>query len=175
MVGPRIRSIPTADDVRRMLAACAEDTPSDIRARAMLTLQSGWALRSGELIALTVADVDHGYLTLRNRVAPVSLPLFVPMQDAIHAYLTRARPALLSSSRPTSILFLRGDGRPLTPMDWRVIVTRLAGAARAGNLTPADIRRGGIAAMLRAGATPFEVAEACGIQNPRHLLDMEAA
>jgi site-specific recombinase XerD len=135
------RYLPTSD-VARLVDSCPSGKPSGIRDRAVLLLLARLGLRSSDVCALRLQDVDFSQATLRltgkARVEEL-LPLPQDVGDAVLLYLERARPA--SNDRH---LFLTGA----------------RGAAFASSGTVSCIVRG---AARRAGVVP-----PCGAHRLRH-------
>lgn len=94
----RLASLPRylpAADVERLVASCPTDKPVGLRDRAVLLLLSRLGLRSGDVRALGLRDIDFARGTLRltgkSRVEGL-LPLPQDVGDAVLLYLARARP-----------------------------------------------------------------------------------
>jgi integrase/recombinase XerD len=106
----------TEDDVERLLAAPAGDTPEALRDAAMLELLYACGLRVSELVSLRVAQVDlhRGVLVVLGKGARERM---VPIGDAavtrIEHYLARARAALLDG-RVSDALFVTRRGGGMT-------------------------------------------------------------
>jgi site-specific recombinase XerD len=87
---------PSWDDVRRLLATTEGDRPKDIRDRAILLLLAVYALRSGEVRALKLEDLDweRNLLSVsRTKVRKREpYPLSPTVGEAIIRYLKEARP-----------------------------------------------------------------------------------
>lgn len=87
---------PTWNDVQRLIATTDSDRPKDLRDRAMLLLFAVYGLRSGEVRALRLEDVDW-----ENNLINVPrskgrrtqrYPLVGPVGEAILGYLEEGRP-----------------------------------------------------------------------------------
>lgn len=111
-------------------AAVAGDDPA-IRARddAILEVLYGSGLRVGELCSLGPADLDldRGRATVwgkggKQRVVPLSAPAV----DALRAWVTGPRRALVAGAAEADALFVNSRGRRLTPRDARRILDRRA-------------------------------------------------
>ena len=106
----------TEDDVERLLAAPAGDTPEALRDAAMLELLYACGLRVSELVSLRVAQVDlhRGVLVVLGKGARERM---VPIGDVavtrIEHYLGRARAALLDG-RVSDALFVTRRGGGMT-------------------------------------------------------------
>jgi integrase/recombinase XerD len=93
-------------DVKSVLASCNRQRAVGRRDHAILLLLARLGLRAGEVVSLTLEDIDweHGYLTVRGKGnRSEQLPLPVDVGKAIAAYLRGGRP---NSTRRH--VFLRG-------------------------------------------------------------------
>jgi len=95
----RLESLPRGpswNDVQRLLASCAGDTPTEIRDRAMLLVLAIYGLRSAEVRALRVDDIDWERETIRIRrskqLKTQHYPLVHEVGAAIVRYLREVRP-----------------------------------------------------------------------------------
>lgn len=100
-----LRALPW-DDVRRILRAVDRRTKCGNRDYAMLLMMSTYGLGAGEVIGLTLDDIDWRATTLhvvrpKTRVE-FMLPLLPAVSRALAAYLQRGRPG----HAPTRHLFL---------------------------------------------------------------------
>jgi site-specific recombinase XerD len=90
-----------AEQIQRVLDSCDRDTASGKRNYCILLLLARLGLRAGEVVALTLDDIDWeaGAITLRGKGKRVAqMPLPVEVGAAIADYLRRARPACSSRS-----------------------------------------------------------------------------
>lgn len=113
----RDESLPYAPDwadVQRMLADVDTDKPLDIRDRAILLLLAVYGLRSGEVAALRLDQIDWDNGTLRifrlKRRQPQIYPLVSSAAEAIKRYIDTVRPP---SSCPEVFLCIQAPRRPL--------------------------------------------------------------
>ena len=131
--GPRLfsqESLPVGpkwEDVQRLIASADTDIPKDIRDRAILLLLAVYGLRSGEVVGLTLDDVDweHDILHVSRpkQRCKQEYPLAVEVGEAILRYLERVRPRIGSRSL---FLTLKAPFRPLAPTSLHYVVsTRL--------------------------------------------------
>jgi integrase/recombinase XerD len=95
----RLESLPRGpawSDVQRLLAACAGDTPSQIRDHAMLLVVAVYGVRSGEVRHLRLEDIDweREILCIRRPKQRKSqhCPLVREVGAAILRYLREVRP-----------------------------------------------------------------------------------
>ena len=165
-------SIPRAiapDHVRRVLAHCNRHTSVGRRDFAILMLLARLGLRSGEVVALTLEDIDWevGHLRVCGKGRRECLvPLPADVGEAIAAYLQQGRPP-----SATRRLFLRthapfrglGRSNPLGPIVKRAF-------ARAGIDSPRNgahqFRHGLATQMLKRGASLLEIGEVLRHRSP---------
>lgn len=95
----RLESLPRGpawSDVQRLLAACAGNTPSEIRDHAMLLIISVYGVRSGEVRHLRLDDIDWEREIIRIRRPKQRksqhYPLVREVGSAILRYLREVRP-----------------------------------------------------------------------------------
>jgi integrase/recombinase XerD len=95
----RLESLPRGpawSDVQRLLAACAGDTPSEIRDRAMLLVIAVYGVRSGEVRHLRLDDIDREreIICIRRPKQRKSqhYPLVREVGAAVLRYLREVRP-----------------------------------------------------------------------------------
>ena len=99
------RSLPSAQ-VEKVLAHCNRKTAVGRRDYAILLLLARLGLRAGEVVALTLDDVDWetGRITIHGKRGRVDqLPLPADVGEAIVAYLKNGRPQVSDNRR----LFIR--------------------------------------------------------------------
>jgi site-specific recombinase XerD len=113
----RQESLPYAPDwcdVQRMLADAETDNPRDIRDRAILLLLPVYGMRSGEVAALRLDQIDWAGGTLRlfrlKRRQPQIYPLVPSAAEALAGYIDTVRPL---SSCPEVFLCMQAPRRPL--------------------------------------------------------------
>lgn len=141
------RALPPGQ-VERVLAACNRQTAVGRRDYAILLLLARLGLRAGEVVALTLEDLDWqaGVLTVRGKGGRASqLPLPVAVGEALAAYLQDGRPR--GASR---CVFLRG----------RAPVVSFKGSPAIDSIVKHALARAGIDAP-RKGAHQFRHSLAC--------------
>jgi integrase/recombinase XerD len=113
----RQESLPYAPDwidVQRMLADTETDKLRDIRDRAILLLLAVYGLRSGEVAALRLDQIDWANGSLRlfrlKRRQPQIYPLLPSAAEALARYIDTVRPP---SSCPEVFLRMQAPRRPL--------------------------------------------------------------
>lgn len=113
----RLETLPYAlnwSDVRRLIDTASADTEHDIRDRAILLLLAVYGLRSGEVAALRIDDIDRSAKVLRiwrqKRRAPQIYPLAPSVEEALVKYIEAARPPVVHRE-----IFIR-EMAPRTPV-----------------------------------------------------------
>jgi integrase/recombinase XerD len=110
-------SLPYAPDwsaVQQMLADVDTDKPRDIRDRAILLLLALYGMRSGEVAALQLDQIDWAGRTIRlvrlKRRQPQIYPLLPAVAEALAGYIDTVRP---TSSCQDVFLCMQAPLRPL--------------------------------------------------------------
>ena len=110
-------SLPYAPDwsaVQQMLADVDTDKPRDIRDRAILLLLALYGMRSGEVAALQLDQIDWAGRTIRlvrlKRRQPQIYPLLPAVAEALARYIDTVRP---TSSCQDVFLCMQAPLRPL--------------------------------------------------------------
>jgi site-specific recombinase XerD len=178
---PRVENkfIPTytADDVKKLLAACEITIPGKpllskaliARNRAIVSLFIDSGIRLNELVQLRLCDIDrrmHVLLVHRKgnkwQQIPVSRDGFKPL----HHYLTKYRPVLAGTdvAHKEEPVFLADDGEPLTR--WGVEMLFKSLKKRTGiegkKVGPHNCRRYMATTQLRMGRSPLDVQRQMG-------------
>jgi site-specific recombinase XerD len=161
----RLSTVPkylTPSEVQRLLGTCRRDTPTGRRDYAILLLLARLGLRAGEIVALSLDDIDWraGEMTVPGKgLVHDRLPLPVDVGEAVAAYLSQGRPAC-SSRR----VFIRAKAprRGLSHPSTVSTIVRTA-VERAGLHPPvkgAHLLRHTLATeMLRGGGSLAEIGE----------------
>jgi integrase/recombinase XerD len=144
-------------DVEKLIASCDRDKPCGIRDRAILLLLARLGLRAGDILDLTLDDIDWVAGTLRVQGKgrrEIRLPLPQDAGDALLAYLENGRPRMTGAQ-----VFLRAVAphRPFAVSSSVSSLVRLAlrragikdAPTRGANL----LRHSAATSLLRAGAT----------------------
>jgi len=170
----RGRTLPTVasqDGMRTLLDAKRDEAAGGdviaLRDHAILELLYGSGMRVSELCGIDLDDVDPGRATVRvlgkgskERVVPFGLPA----RDAIGAYLTRARPALIAradSASPAMFLGARG-GRLGSRTVYGVVAIALGPIVSADTVGPHALRHSAATHLLDGGADLRAVQEILG-------------
>lgn len=158
-----------ARDVRRIVCACDTRTARGRRDRAVLLLLARLGLRAGEVVHMTLEDIDWhaGELVVRGKGSRLDrLPLPADVGSALVAYL-RDRHAVDGSRR--MFLTNRAPRRPFTTS--ATVSTIVARAIQRAGLQPpsrgAHLLRHSLATdLLRRGASLSEIGELLRHRGP---------
>jgi integrase/recombinase XerD len=156
-----------ADVVARLLDSCDRATAVGCRDYAILLLLSRFGLRSQEVAALELGDVDWraGELTIRGKGDRRDrLPLVCDVGSALVAYLRRARPAC---SCRRLFVSARAPLAPLSASAVRSVVRDACKRAGLERLGAHQLRHTAATEMLRHGAPLAEIGQ---VLRHRYLL-----
>lgn len=161
-------SLPYAPDwsaVQQMLADVDTDRPRDIRDRAILLLLALYGMRSGEVAALRLDQIDWAGRTLRlirlKRRQPQIYPLLPAVAEALARYVDTVRPP---SSCPEVFLCMQAPLRPLKAgsifdvANRRFVALGIAAAHRGGHA----LRHACAVRLLAEGLTLKEIGDHLG-------------
>lgn len=157
--GTRLPSTMSAAQVDALLEGCDRSTNSGRRDYAVLTLLARLGLRSGEVAALQLGDVDWraGELMVRGKARRQDrLPLPVEVGEALADYLRRSRPR---SEYRQVILTLYAPFRPIQPCSITNIVYRACRRAGVALVGGHRLRHALATEMLRQGGNLKEIAQ----------------
>lgn len=150
------------EHIQAVLTYCDRDTLIGRRDYAILTILSHLGLRAGEIVALTLDDInwDAGSITVSGKMGQSAcLPLPTEVGEALADYLQHGRP--ISKDRT---LFLRTIA-PIRGLGGQQTIATIVNAAitRAGVDTPSrgahQFRHAVATNMLRQGATLNEIGQ----------------
>jgi integrase/recombinase XerD len=159
-------------EVERLLAATNGSDHAAIRAKAVLTLISTYALRSSEIARLLVSDFDWKKTTLTvrrsKRGRQQRLPLPPDVRRAVLMYM-RIRPRC---SCRNLFVTLRPLFRPIGKRSfYDLIANRLKGLGiTSGRLGPHSIRHARVMQLLREGTPIQEIGDFLGQRHPESPL-----
>jgi site-specific recombinase XerD len=160
---------PTWTEVQRLLTQTDTDHPRDIRDRAMLILLAVYGLRSGEVAALRLDQLDwaHEQITIvrtKQRCTQI-YPLSQPLGLAVLRYLQEVRPR---GAWPEIFLTLRAPVRPLSPGAlYHLTCTRLAQVGYAGaHAGPHTLRHACAAHLVACHLSLKEIGDHLGHRSP---------
>jgi integrase/recombinase XerD len=155
----------TDEEVRRLLAAPATPTPSDLCDQAVLELAYASGLRLAELrnLRLEQLHLEAGFVTVigkgnKERVVPMGRPAVA----ALERYLQVGRPNLVSRKSP-AVVFLTRRGTPFAHTTlWLRIKRRVRLAGIERNITPHMLRHSFATHLLEHGADLRVIQEMLG-------------
>ncbi|WP_396204611.1 site-specific tyrosine recombinase XerD [Gemmatimonas sp.] len=164
----RWRTLPevlSVDEILRLLAAPQLDERLAFRDRAMLELAYGAGLRVSEWIGLAVKDVllEDGLVRVfgkgsKERLVPIGRSAI----GAVAVYLRELR-AVLERGQGKGILFLNGQGKPLTRMGaWKILRKYVDQAGIEKAVSPHTLRHSFATHLLEGGADLRAVQEMLG-------------
>ncbi|MEE2816007.1 MULTISPECIES: tyrosine recombinase XerC [unclassified Microbacterium] len=169
--GKTLPVVASQDGMRDLLdqhrAAAASGDPIAMRDHAILEVLYGSGMRVSELCGVDVDDVDLHRRTVRvlgkgakERVVPFG----APAADAIGAYLSRGRPALIARAEHTTpALLLGARGARIGPRTVYALVARvLSPIVGAEHVGPHALRHSAATHLLDGGADLRAVQEILG-------------
>jgi integrase/recombinase XerD len=153
--GRRLPSLLSREEVDALLRRPDPRRPAGRRDRAMLELLYATGLRVSELVSLGLNDVnlEARVLVARGKGSKERLvPVGAPAAEAVRAYLSTAREALLRGRRSKD-LFVTPRGRRMTRQAFGRIVARHARAAGIRRaISPHKLRHSFATHLLEGGA-----------------------
>ena len=163
----------------------AQESPEVLRDRAMFQVLYATGLRAGEMVALSVSDLDLASGTLRvdaghGKTRQVAIASSAALQ-ALSDYLERGRPAMtrgLPAGTPeqganlaeevekaSTALFLNHRGQRLTRQGFWLILKAYARSAGLSGITPHTLRHSFAAQKLKGGADIRDLQQILGHAN----------
>jgi integrase/recombinase XerD len=166
------RPVLTPAEVARLLAQPNTSLQVGIRDRAILELFYATGLRIGEVLALTVYDVDLEAGLLRVRTSKSGRGRVVPLGTGagrwLREYLERVRPRPSRFAPHARALFLTQQGRALTHHVLRGLLQRYVRAAQLRpHVTCHTLRHSCATHLLEAGADLGAIQELLGHRDLR--------
>jgi integrase/recombinase XerD len=161
----------TVSEVQALLDSVVGDEPPALRDRALLEFLYATGARISEALALTVDDVLDDNLRAATAIRVTGkgnkqriVPVGSFARDALDAYLTRARPVLLSvRGRSTPMVFLGNRGGPLSRQNaWLILRSAAERANLTRALSPHTLRHSFATHVLSGGADIRVVQELLG-------------
>jgi integrase/recombinase XerD len=160
------KALPLSEVEAILEAAGSAGTPLALRDRALLEVLYGTGARISEAVGLDVDDLDRVDRTvlLRGKGSKERLvPIGSFALEAVEAYLTRARPALVSTASPAGGLFLNSRGGRLSRQSaWAVLVKAAERAGVGLEVSPHTLRHSFATHLLDGGADVRVVQELLG-------------
>jgi integrase/recombinase XerD len=164
----QFRTLPevlSVEDVLKLLAAPGLDERLAFRDRAMLEVAYGAGLRVSEWIGLALKDVllEEGLVRVlgkgnKERLVPIGRTAI----GALAVYVRELRP-VLERGEGKGILFLNGQGKPLTRMGaWKMLRKYVTMAGIEKPVSPHTLRHSFATHLLEGGADLRAVQEMLG-------------
>ena len=161
----RLPRVVPDDTLQALLDAPDTQTPTGLRDGALIELLYATGIRVGELVGLSVGDVDlaQGQAVVFGKGSKERIvPVHHLAASRLRAYLRDGRPRLLKD-RPTEALFLSTRGRPLSPEAVRRILNRhLTAAGATVAVSPHSLRHTFATHLVEGGADLRTVQELLG-------------
>lgn len=157
--GTRLPPTMSAENVAKLLASCDRSMTNGRRDYAILSLLARLGLRSGEVAALQLGDVDWraGEILVRGKARRQDrLPLPVDVGEALVAYLSNDRP---SCECPQVLVTLYAPPRPIHPSSITNIVYRACRRAGLKRVGGHRLRHALATEMLSQGGSLIEIAQ----------------
>lgn len=163
-VGEKLPDTLTIDEVGKLLDACPDESPAQLRDKALLEVLYATGARISELLALVVDDIaeTRDFIKVtgkgdKQRVVPVG----GAAQRALEAYLVRGRPALTTGKSHAVFLNKRG-GALSRQSSWTIIKDAASRAGLDKAISPHTMRHSFATHLLEGGADVRTVQELLG-------------
>ena len=153
-LGEKLPDTLSIDEVGMLLDACPDETPTQLRDKALLEILYATGARISEVLALVVDDIaeTRDFIKVtgkgdKQRVVPVG----GAAQRALEAYLVRGRPAL--SAGKSHAVFLNKRGGALSRQSaWTIIKDAASRAGLDKEISPHTMRHSFATHLLEGGA-----------------------
>lgn len=152
----------TIEEVNWLLEQPTENSPKEIRDKAMLELLYATGIRVSELISLKVSDVnfDMNYLECSSGKKTRIIPFENAAKDALLNYMNNARSSLCKDEE---YLFTNVQGNEMTRQGfWKIIKSYASKAGINKDITPHMIRHSFAMHLVNNGADLKAVQEMLG-------------
>lgn len=155
----------TLEEAQALIVACPNGSPRERRDRTMILLLYGCGLRTQELCALDVADVDRERREIRVLHAKHDRPRVVPVPNGVYTELLAH---LLERGGKRGALFrTSAKGRRISSKDVCEIVREAAERARlAGPVTARTLRHSFATHLMDRGVDLAVIASLMGHRSP---------
>lgn len=160
----RTPGIISVEQVSRLLMQPSQNTPKEIRDKAMLELMYATGIRVTELANLKLADVNlrTGHIICREGNKERKIPFGQKAKKALVSYLQSARGALIRDEKEQS-LFVNCSGTPMSRQGfWKLIKDYAKRAGIEEEITPHTLRHSFAAHLVENGADLKSVQEMMG-------------
>ncbi len=160
----------TKTEARQLIEAIPEGEPMGIRDRAIIEMLYSTGMRKGELLALTIYDVNLAAGTITIKQAKNNSSRVVPITTSVGAtlrqYLGEVRPKLVKAKGAGELFVSMRSGRGLDDKDIIYIVRRAA--ERAGikkHISPHTLRHSCATHLLKGKADIRQIQRLLGHQR----------
>ena len=152
-------------EAERLVAACSQATALDRRDRLIVLLLYGCGLRTAELCALRVQDVDRARQELFVRQGKGDRQRVVPIPDGVHTALLAY--LLERGGKRGSLLRTQARRRPLTAKEVTGAVREAAArAGLEGPVTPRTLRHSFATHLMDRGVDLAVISSLMGHRSP---------
>lgn len=144
----------SVDQVSALLAQPSEQTPKEIRDKAMLALLYATGIRVSELIGIQMEDINMniGFLVCRDGERERTIPFGRSAKAALEEYLEHARNELLRG-KGSDYLFVNCTGGAMSRQGfWKIIKYYGEKAGIEEDITPHTLRHSFAAHLIARGA-----------------------
>lgn len=151
-------------EVTRLLEQPSDDSPKQIRDRAMMELLYATGIRVTELISLKISDVNltMGFIVIKDANKERLIPFGTKAKDALMVYLNGTRAAMLDSQN-SEVLFPNCSGEEMSRQGfWKIIKYYAKKAGIVADITPHTLRHSFAAHLVEHGADLKSVQEMLG-------------
>lgn len=165
--GERLPDTLSVAEVAALLDSCPTETPVGLRDKALLETLYATGARVSEVLALTVDDAaramdNDGVMAVTGKGNKQRIvPLGTHAQEAIEAYLVRARPVFANGKSHALLLNTRG-GALSRQSAWTVIKQAAQRAGIDKDVSPHTLRHSFATHLLEGGADVRSVQELLG-------------
>ena len=161
----------TPEEIGRLLAACDHGTLKGLRDAAIISVLADSGVRSAELLALRVDDVDLDRCELRlvRNGGNHGLGFFGQVTAARLRGWLDIRPARPKEAALFVAVGSCSTGKALTPAGLRIILRELGRNAGIEGVSPHAFRRGWACALVEAGAPNRYIQGAGGWSSERQI------
>lgn len=163
-VGEKLPDTLTIDEVSKLLDACPDETPTQLRDKALLEVLYATGARISEVLALVVDDIaeTRDFIKVTGKGDKQRLvPVGGAARRALEAYLVRGRPAL--SNGKSHAVFLNKRGGALSRQSsWTIIKDAASRAGLDKEISPHTMRHSFATHLLEGGADVRTVQELLG-------------
>lgn len=161
----KLPNVLSSEDIQ-ILLSIPQDSPLNVRNKAMLELLYATGLRVTELITLKVTDLHltMGFVRCFGKGAKERIvPLGDVAKEALEVYLQDSRPILTKRQQDNNVLFVNQHGRPLSRQGFgKVLKTTARDLGLKTEITPHTLRHSFATHLLENGADLRAVQEMLG-------------